>query len=124
MAIPPEPIAELLPLAGAVVLARVVKILVQDPQAPLPEAEEGATDVDGELARQQVLLQLDEVLRGELQAGDRLEVVKPAGDYTLQPGMHGPFLLDTTEQPPVVLGRYGPDTYPEGLLRRRLAGQP
>ena len=37
------------------VLAEVLQIVTQDPQAPLPEAEEGATDVPGENIRNEVL---------------------------------------------------------------------
>ena len=63
MAIPPEPIDELLPKAHSVVLAEVSQILKQGKQAALPEGEPGASDLPGELAKQRVELHLREVLR-------------------------------------------------------------
>jgi hypothetical protein len=115
MAIPPDPIEALLPAVDGAVLADVTRVVEQDPQAPLPTGAPGATSLPGDLARQVVELKVKEVLFGRLAArGDLLAVIKPAGDYTLVAGATGPFLLQVAEtagEPPVILGRYGPDSY-------------
>jgi hypothetical protein len=36
---------------------------------------------------------------------------KPLGSYALKAGNKGPFVLDATKPNPVILGRYGPDTW-------------
>lgn len=120
MAIPPEPIDEVLPDAASAVLGEVTAILAEDEQAPFPKPEvEGMTDVPGEVAGQTVALRVDKVLFGTAKVGELVEALKPAGDYKLRVGNKGPFLLGS---PPagakhqVILGRYGPDTYPEDLI--------
>ena len=127
MAIPPDPIDEVLPDTNAAVLAEVSRVVKQDPQEPLPKAPEGATDVPGAAARQVVELKVKQVLFGTLAAaGTNLEVVKPAGDYALRAGNHGPFLLKQGPGGIEIVGRYGPDTYSESLIRsaaRRLSKQ-
>lgn len=128
MAIPPDPIDHVLPECDAGVLAEVTRVLVQDPQAVLT-AEDGATDVPGDAARQVVELKVKEVLFGRLaRAGALLEAIKPAGDYALAAGAHGPFLLRASEadgEPATILGRYGPDTYRTDEVRKaaRRAGK-
>ena len=117
MAIPPEPIEEVLPAANAAVLAEVQKVLVQDPQKPAAPHEPDATSVPGEAARQVVALTVKEVLFGDVKAGTTLEVVKPAGDYALREGSHGPFLLKTAGKAIEIVGRYGPDTYSADTIR-------
>jgi hypothetical protein len=115
MAIPPDPLEELLPAVDAAVLAEVTRVLEHDPQAPLPEGPPGATSLPGDLARQVVELKVKEVLFGRLAArGDLLVATKPAGEYTLIAGASGPFLLQAAGDagaPPLIAGRYGPDSY-------------
>lgn len=114
MAIPPEPIDEVLPTAQLAVLGEVAQVLAQDPQKPLPPHEPGATSVPGEAARQVVQLKVSEVLFGaseQVKPGAMLEVVKPAGDYALRAGNRGPFLLKGAAKQMEIVGRYGPDTY-------------
>lgn len=116
MAIPPEPIAEVLPLADAVVLARVTRVLARAPQAPLALGERpGVTDAPGTLSAQTVELQIERVVHGTPgRVGQRLVVRKPEGDYLLAEGNHGPFLLRAAEEGGSaweILGRYGPDSY-------------
>jgi len=88
-ALPPEPLAEMLPAARLVVVATVAGRQV----AP----------------RQQVTLTITRVLRGP--ALQSITVFKPAGGYALSAGNHGPFLLDGTTHGATILGRYGPDTW-------------
>lgn len=120
MAIPPEPIDRVLPGASAAVVARVTRIVKQDPQKRQAPAEPGAADVPGEAARQIVELRVDSVLFGTLaRPNQTIEVEKPAGDYALREGNKGPFLLQAAKpgEKPKILGRYGPDTYPLDLIR-------
>jgi hypothetical protein len=124
MAIPPDPIDLVMPAARAAVVGEVARVLEQDPQAPLPKVKEGTTDAPGLVARQVVELRVDEVLFGEggvwPKAGAAIQLEKPAGDYALSAGNGGPFLIGDPAAPggkPVILGRYGPDTYTVELIR-------
>lgn len=112
MALPPDPIEEVLPSADAAVLAHVTRVLVKDPSPAPVTAEPGATSLPTQAPRQVVELQVDEVLFGNAKPGDVLKVIKPAGAYALTQGNKGPFLLKQEE----ILGRYGPDTYSRGYI--------
>lgn len=115
MAKPPEPIDELLPTASAAVLAEVTRVLVQDPQAPRT-GDPQATSTPDQAARQVVELKVTKVLFGDVaKAGATVQVTKPAGAYALAPGHHGPFVLSAQGEVEI-LGRYGPDTWPEALV--------
>ncbi|HEY1086864.1 MAG TPA: hypothetical protein VGE37_04185 [Archangium sp.] len=111
MAKPPELIDEVLPSADAAVLAEVIKVLVQDPQTK-SSSDPQATSTPDQAARQVVELKVSKVLFGKLQPGTTVQVTKPAGAYALREGNHGPFVLAGAD----ILGRYGPDTWPEGLV--------
>ncbi len=112
MALPPDPIEELLPQASAAVMAEVVAIVSEDPQKPFAKLPPGTTSGNaGDVARQVVELRVDEALFGKLVAGAKLKAVKPAGAYKLLPGNKGPFLLQQGKGDAVILGRYGPDSY-------------
>jgi hypothetical protein len=114
MAIPPEPIDEMLPMADAVVIARVVQIVHRDQQAFVPEVQLGVADTPRELPLQIVSLDIQEVLSGEIfRVGQIIEVLKPPGAYALRPDVTGPFLLMHREGDPrpIIIGRYGPDSY-------------
>ncbi|MGA9519998.1 MAG: hypothetical protein WBV82_00960 [Myxococcaceae bacterium] len=110
MAIPPDPIEQVLPDADAAVIATVTRVVAQDTQQPFPKAEPGATSVPGSVARQVVELEVTEVLFGDVKPGAKVQVVKPAGSYTLSAGNGGPFLLKLKGETEIV-GRYGPDSY-------------
>jgi len=125
MAIPPDPIDTVLPGALAAVTASVARVVTQDAQAPLPKVKEGTTDAPGLAARQVVELDVEEVIFGAgglwPKAGQAIQAEKPAGDYALASGNRGPFLLAEPRAPGgphVILGRYGPDSYPEDLVRK------
>lgn len=118
MAIPPEPIEEIISTANGAVLAEVAKVVAQDAQPPLPKAAPGATDVGGVAARQVVELKVSSVLFGDVAAaGAVVQVVKPEGDYALREGNKGPFLLKRDGKALAIVGRYGPDSYSEEKIR-------
>jgi hypothetical protein len=116
MAIPPEPIDEVLPSVDACVVGEVTAILNTWKQEPLPVPKgELPADLPGVLAQQTVRLRVEDVLFGDVGAkGSDVELTKPPGDYTLRPGNKGPFLVKKPsgdEKHPVIVGRYGPDSY-------------
>lgn len=119
MALPPEPLAQVLPHARWVVEAEVEQVISEGPTPP-PKSDPRPSA--GNLLRsQQVRLQVKRVLKGpELPASVVAE--KPEGAYLLSPGNHGPFLLDGSE-PPKILGRYGPDTYALATLEAAIRPQ-
>ncbi|MDP1823227.1 MAG: hypothetical protein Q8L48_08300 [Archangium sp.] len=114
MAKPPEPIDEVLPGAAAAVLAEVSRVITQDPQQP-PSGDPNATSTPHPAARQVVELKVSKVLFGSLaKAGATVQVIKPAGAYALRAGNKGPFVLGGKDVE--ILGRFGPDTWPEALV--------
>ena len=115
MALPPEPLEELIPQVAGLVVAEVVKVLsgekIPQPARGLPI---GAAPP---LPEQRVRLKVTETVLGG--ASGELEAVKPPGAYVLVAGNKGPFLLDGST-PPRILGRYGPDTYSLPTLKKAL----
>lgn len=116
MALPPEPIDELLAMAVTIVVAEVISVA---PTAVGP-ARKGAVNVAIGLGPKQpeakVRLKIEETLRGD--AVGELEVLKPESTYALVPGSKGPFLLDRAQH---ILGRHGPDNYSVEALTHALA---
>lgn len=106
MALPPEPLNEVLPKASWVLDAEVMEVIKQGPQPPKKEARPGATSVGQKSASQTVKLKVKRVLRGD-QVTEMI-VEKPEAGYALRAGNHGPFLIDDSK---MILGRYGPDSY-------------
>jgi len=113
MAIPPEPIEELLPTAALIVEAEVSKVISLGKKPPTLTAPKDHTSTGQKNASQQLSLKVARVLKGALpgDAAAPLEVSKPEGAYTLREGSKGAFLLSEGEGGWVILGRYGPDTY-------------
>jgi hypothetical protein len=117
MAIPPDPIDEVLPQANAAVLAEVARVLEQAP-LKTDASDPRASDVKTVASRQVVELRVTGVLFGDsVKTGATVRAVKPAGAYALRAGNKGPFLLTGSGDAVEILGRYGPDTYPEALIR-------
>lgn len=58
---------------------------------------------------QRCRLQVQKIIKGQVE--NLLEVQKPVSLYVLAPGHHGPFLLAASDNLPVIIGRYGPDSY-------------
>lgn len=124
MALPPEPIDEVLPSAQVGVIAKVTKILHRDKQADIPNVTEGEADLPRELPMQLIEMCIEEVLFGSAYSqGSTMQAKKPAGDYTLREGVGGGFLLTTAKDAsiPEILGRYGPDTWSLKVLRAAIA---
>ena len=117
MAIPPEPIEELLPSIAQAFAGEVVEVVHTGEQPPIPPHEPGATSVGIKAPRQVVKLEVKEVLTGDLEVGAIIEAIKPEAGYALREGNHGPFLLDGGTPQPTILGRYGPDSYSSDKLR-------
>lgn len=121
MAIPPDPIEEVLPDATWVVIADVSEVISTDPELPRPQAVKGDTSVPYKLPRQVLKLKVTKTLRGS--PPELITVEKPVGAYVLKAGNAGPFLLKEGAPHAVILGRYGPDSYAlsriEAALRQR-----
>lgn len=120
MAIPPEPLQEILPHAAWVVEAEVTEVLSVGEPPPKVTAPAGWTDTGQKVASQRVRLKVTRVLRGE--SVQELVADKPVSAYGLRAGNKGPFLLDGTKPHPVILGRYGPDSYALARIQSALAG--
>lgn len=121
MAIPPEPLQELLPQAALIVDAEVLEVVSQGPQPPIPDHPKGATSVPGKTPSQVVKLKVKRALKGKVQG--ELTVDKPEGDYVLTKGNKGPFLLKQEKGNTVIIGRYGPDTYRMDTIEAALKAQ-
>ncbi|MBX7115550.1 MAG: hypothetical protein K1X64_14570 [Myxococcaceae bacterium] len=106
MAIPPEPLRDLLPQAAWVVEGVVTEVLAVGSAIPPPSAAPGATSRGVKVASQTVKLKVTRLLRGP--ASSELTVTKPEAGYALKAGDQGPFLIDAQKN---ILGRYGPDSY-------------
>ena len=110
MAIPPDPIEEVLPQAVLIVDAEVKEVVSMGPETPKVDAPPGKTSVPQRVRSQVVKLTVKRVLHGD-QKVKEITVEKPVGDYALRAGNKGPFLIDGSKPTPKILGRYGPDTY-------------
>ena len=110
MALPPEPIQEIIPNAALVVEAEVEAVLATGPLQPKVDAPPGTSGTGKKAANQTVKLKVTRVHKGP---PSLKEVVaeKPVAGYALRAGNKGPFLLDGTKPNPLILGRYGPDTW-------------
>lgn len=120
MAKPPEPIEDVLPGAQAAVIAEVTRVLQQAPQQAYERSLE--TSLPTTAARQVVELKVTSVLFGAVgSVGQVFQAVKPEGAYALRAGNHGPFVLSQSKEGVEILGRYGPDTWPEAVVRQAAA---
>ncbi len=117
MALPPEPLQDVLPHTALVVDAEVTEVVSTGPSVQNPKARPGASSVGFKNPSQVVKLKVKRVLKG--QAGAEVVVEKPEAGYALRAGNHGPFLLDGSPQPRI-LGRYGPDSYAMAKLEAAL----
>ena len=107
MALPPEPLASVLPAAGRVLVGVVVAV---DDDVVWAEPTQGPPDSAPPCPAQRATLRVLNVLRGDVDASD-VVVVKPAAPYMLAVDVGGAFLLNTATTPPTILGRYGPDSW-------------
>ncbi len=119
MAIPPDPIEEVLPHASLVVVAEVLAVEAQQPgtTSGLPSTYTSRPETAGS---QSVTLRVERALHGDARPGEAVKAYKPAGAYALREGNRGPFLLKSTPSGFEILGRYGPDTYSEKAIASRV----
>ncbi|MBK7861215.1 MAG: hypothetical protein IPJ65_21920 [Archangiaceae bacterium] len=115
MALPPESIDKLLPLAQTIVVAEVLSVS-SPPVAERDSLPNMPLGLGRKLPQATVRLKVERTLRGT--AAAELEVVKPESTYALVPGITGPFLLDGERR---ILGRHGPDNYSVAAVTEALA---
>jgi hypothetical protein len=106
MAKPPEPIEEVIPHAVMIIDGEVAEVLKTGPDPMKVKAAEGATSTGQLTASQTVRITVKRMIKGE--AVKEITVEKPAAQYALKAGNHGPFLIDSKQN---ILGRYGPDSW-------------
>ncbi|MGC4113423.1 MAG: hypothetical protein QM765_01875 [Myxococcales bacterium] len=110
MALPPEPIQEVIPSAVLVIEAEVEAVVNTGPIQPKVEAPPGSTSTGKKAANQTVKLKVTKVHKGPASLKEVM-AEKPVAGYALKAGNKGPFLLDGAKPNPTILGRYGPDTW-------------
>jgi hypothetical protein len=110
VAIPPEPIEEVIPSAALVIEGEVESVLATGPIQPKVDAPAGKTSTGKMTANQTVKLKVTRVHKGPSSLKE-LVAEKPVAGYALRAGNKGPFLLDGSKPNPVILGRYGPDSW-------------
>lgn len=108
MAKPPEPLATVLPLAALVVEASVAQVLSTGAPIPRPDKPASHRDVGAQSPEQVLVLDVSRVLKGA-HAAKTLQVKKPVAPYAVKVGTTGAWLVD---EHGVLLGRYGPDSWP------------
>lgn len=117
MALPPEPIEEVMPQAKWVVEAEVAEVLSTGAAPPKINAPPGATSVGSKAASQSLKLTIKRALRGDTLA--ELVVEKPEAGYSLSKGNKGTFLIDANKR---ILGRYGPDSWSTSKIEGAVKG--
>jgi hypothetical protein len=106
MAIPPEPLEELIADARSIVLGKVVAIVSTGPMPPQrKKTHPGEVDIGNKKPSQRVKLSVERVLKGP--APSEIEIDKPESGYTLEVGETGPFFIGEGK----IIGRYGPATH-------------
>jgi hypothetical protein len=108
-ALPPEPVAQLLPKAKFVVEARVTRVLYEGETPPSVKRERNIGPIPPERC-QVVRLAVTRLVTGE-NPGGSLTVVKPLAPYVLKARQRTngvAFLVEGGDPFPVILGRYGP----------------
>jgi hypothetical protein len=108
-ALPPEPVAELLPKARFVIQASVARVLYQG-EKPDRETHQNVAGPIPPDRCQVVQLDVTRVISG-VDPGSSVTVVKPLAPYLLkagQPTSDVAFIVEAGDPFPIILGRYGP----------------
>jgi hypothetical protein len=115
VALPPEPLEELLSRASSVVVGEVTELLGTGPLPRRPEKQH-PTDVDvgTKTPSQKVKLKVLRTLKG--MSPTLVIVDKPESAYRLLVGDQGPFFLEGS----TIIGRYGPNTHAMEKIERAL----
>jgi hypothetical protein len=122
MAIPPDPIDDVLFDAKLVVVGEVVAVVAEGSPPARIEAEPGVKDVGNKAPWQRVQVRIDQALLGTAPIGSVVEVLKPEAGYLLSVGIKGDFLLGAAvDGVAPLLGRYGPDSYRHDVVVAALA---
>src|SRR5262245_32640138 len=101
----------MLPTADLVVEATVKEVVSTGPATQRPAGVEASHKDVGTMSPQQtVILDVKRVLKGAL-ADTTLQVLKPLAPYAVKVGTSGAWLLEMNGPVPVVMGRYGPDSW-------------
>lgn len=113
MALPPEPIEELLSQASLIVEATVSEIVAT---GALPQKRpEGGNNAPSQV----LILEIKQTLKGSCE-DTKLKVAKPEAGYYLQPGNKGAFLLNMESEKWHIIGRHGPDSYSLDEIKQAL----
>lgn len=106
MALPPEPLPELLARASSVVVGEVIEVIATGP-LPKKKLKTKPTDVDvgNKTPTQKVKLKVSRTLKGV--SATVVIVDKPQSAYRLLVGDSGPFFIEKG----TIIGRYGPNTH-------------
>jgi hypothetical protein len=119
MALPPEPVAELIAKAEFIFIGEVTQVLGLGPKPPPPEGAKRlpktATSVGWVSAWQKLKVRVDRALKGE--PPGELVVDKPVAPYLLKVGSTGTFMIGADGK---ILGRYGPDSHPGQVILKAL----
>jgi hypothetical protein len=122
-ALPPEPVADLLPKAKYVLEASVARVLYQGDKPERGRRKNVAGRIPPERC-QVVQLDVTRMIAGA-DPGTSITVVKPLAPYVLKAGQSTSgtsFLVEGGDPYPIILGRYGP--YPTAEVEAALgAGQ-
>lgn len=115
MAIPPEPLSELLARASSIVVGEVVEVLAT---GKLPKRavklKKSDVDVGIKTPSQKVRLRVSRTLKG--MSATEVIVDKPESAYRLLVGDAGPFFVEAG----TIIGRYGPNTHPLAKIEAAL----
>jgi hypothetical protein len=111
MALPPEPLDEVLNDVVLAVIGRVVRA-----ERVEVDSARRAIGAAGDRPAQAIEVEVEEVLRGE--AAGVIKLTKPSSAYVLVEGVSGAFLADADSH---LLGRQGPDSWPVDAVRTALA---
>ena len=96
MALPPEPLAELLKDSSVVVVAEVSQVVETGPAPEQPKAKPGATSVGYKAPSQVLVLKVGKALKGK--AAGSITVAKPVAGYALKAGDKGAFFLQDGQE--------------------------
>ena len=119
IALPPEPVEELLPKAKFVIEASVARVLYQG-EKPERDTEKNVAGPIPPERCQVVRLDVTRMIAGA-DPGTSITVVKPLAPYLLKAGQSTSatsFLVEGGDPFPIILGRYGP--YPSPAVEAAL----
>jgi hypothetical protein len=115
MAKPPELIEDVISQAVLIIDGEVAEVLKTGVAPETLKVASGTTSSGQLTAAQTVKIRVKRVIKG--QAETEITVEKPAAQYALRAGNHGPFLIDSQH---TILGRFGPDSWSFDRIEKAL----